>query len=146
MMNLIYSVAVLALVCNLLMVCNAGTSIQVSSDYKKEVNIKIQGAGVGGCDVILEPNTVNSGDCWCLWGTINYSFCAYTKDLSVGGDNSNNLLRREVDNSSKLSNGRCPVITGEKLVCSDLTSLGNCYNGAYSCTIDSSGLCHCETI
>jgi hypothetical protein len=112
----------------------------VSSSYKKEVNIKIQGTGVGGCDVLLETGETNPSDCWCLWGTINYSFCVYSAGI---GDN--------ISNSSAASygivnQGKCPVITGESLVCSDLSSLGNCYDGAYSCTVDSSGLCHCESI
>jgi hypothetical protein len=51
----------------------AGTSIKVANQYGKEVNIKIQGTGVGGCDVVLQPGQEDDGDCWCLWGTINYS-------------------------------------------------------------------------
>jgi hypothetical protein len=47
-----------------------GTQIKVINNYKKEVNIKIQGAGVGGCDILMEPNTENDADCWCLWGNI----------------------------------------------------------------------------
>jgi hypothetical protein len=42
--------------------------------------------------------------------------------------------------------GKCPIVTGESLLCSDLSSLGNCYNGAYSCTVDEEGLCHCTTV
>ena len=48
----------------------AGTQIKVINNYKKEINIKIQGSGVGGCDVILEAGAENSADCWCLWGTV----------------------------------------------------------------------------
>ncbi len=38
---------------------------KVSNQYtKKPVNIKIQGAGVGGCDIVLNPGDVDSSDCW----------------------------------------------------------------------------------
>ena len=109
----------------------------MSSEYKKEVNIKIQGTGIGGCDVILNEGESNPSDCWCLWGTINYSFCAYTKN----GLNDNLAV-----SNSTVAQGKCPVVTGESLVCSDLSSLGNCYDKAYSCLIDESGLCHCQTV
>lgn len=97
--------------------------------------MKIQGAGVGGCDVILNPGQTNT-DCWCLWGTINYSFCAYSKNMA----NSNSTT-----NYDKVMSGKCPIVTGESMVCNDLSSLGNCYDHAYSC-IDSTGLCHCITV
>jgi hypothetical protein len=108
----------------------------VINNYKKELNIKIQGTGVGGCDIIMEPGTSNQSDCWCLWGTINYSFCAYYK---MGAEQK----QPELANNSTLTQGRCPVITGESLLCNDLSSLGNCYDSGYSCTIDANGLCHC---
>ena len=60
----------------------ASTSITVTNQYKKEVNVKIQGLGVGGCDIILAPGAVDTSDCWCLWGTLHYSFCAYDKLLA----------------------------------------------------------------
>lgn len=113
---------------------------QVSSQFKDELNIKIQGSGVGGCDIILNKGE-SSDACWCLWGTINYSFCAYKKSpLGYTAHNETELAKEDV------KSGRCPVVTGESLVCSDLSSLGNCYNGGYSCTVDSNGLCHCETV
>lgn len=91
--------------------------------------------------MLLDPGSANNSDCWCLWGTINYSFCAYSKNLPQ--DSSTPMISA---NSSDVGKGRCPVVTGESLLCSDLTSLGNCYNGAYSCTVDSAGLCHCMTV
>ena len=106
------------------------------------MNIKIQGSGVGGCDVILQPGQVDESDCWCLWGTINYSFCAYKKSpLEFGVAHNETELAKEA-----VKSGRCPVVTGESLVCSDLSSLGNCYDGSYSCSIDENGLCHCQTV
>ena len=109
---------------------------KIRSDYKKELNIKIQGTGVGGCDETLQPGQEIDDKCWCLWGTINYSFCAYK--TSVNG--------AEPTNTTNVGSGSCPKRTGEDLVCSDLSSLGNCYNGAYSCSVDVNGFCHCETI
>mmetsp|Transcript_1922 Transcript_1922/g.1897 ORF Transcript_1922/g.1897 Transcript_1922/m.1897 type:complete len:129 (+) Transcript_1922:44-430(+) len=113
--------------------CQAGTQIKVLNEYKKELNVKIQGSGVGGCDILLQPGEENDSSCWCLWGTINYSFCAYSQS-PLGNNNTN------------VESGKCPVVPGESGVCSDLSSLGNCYDGAYFCKIDSTGLCHCETI
>jgi hypothetical protein len=47
------------------------TQIKVINNYKKEINVKIQGSGVGGCDVIMQAGEENYADCWCLWGTIS---------------------------------------------------------------------------
>jgi hypothetical protein len=33
----------------------ASTGLSVINNYKKEMNIKIQGSGVGGCDIIMQP-------------------------------------------------------------------------------------------
>ena len=118
------------------LLCNS-INKKVTNLYKKEVNIKIQGVGVGGCDILLQPGETNSSDCWCLWGTINYSFCSYVPTSeSFRSNNTNELI---------VSNGKCPVVTGESLLCSDLSSLGNCYDGAYSCVIDDNGLCGCNS-
>ena len=95
--------------------------------------------GVGGCDIILQPGESNTSDCWCLWGTINYSFCAYSKGVTDD-------KTFPISSNSTVEQGKCPIVTGESLVCSDIASLGNCYNGGYSCTIDSTGLCHCVTV
>ncbi len=125
----------------------AGTSITVSSAYaKKPVNIKIQGAGVGGCDVILNPGQTDTSACWCLWGTINYSFCAYTAGALTETATNSSTKPHGGEKDVNLGNGKCAIVTGESLLCSDLTSLGNCYNGAYSCTVDENGLCHCATV
>ena len=123
----------------------------MTSDYKKELNIKISGTGVGGCDIIMNQGTVNSNDCWCLWGTLNYAFCAYTKTGVEAADSLNGTVTTIIDESEfEVSNvtetGRCPAKTGESLVCSDLDSLGNCYKGAYSCNVDASGFCHCTVV
>ncbi len=125
--------------CALVVVTLAGTSISVVNNYKKEVNVKIQGTGVGGCDILLQPGESNTSECWCLWGTINYGFCSYTAAPIGYGPNA-------TTSEDKVGTGKCQVITGESLLCSDVTSLGNCYNGAYACEIDSSGLCHCKTV
>ena len=125
----------------LVCVAHAGTGIFVVNNYKKEVNVKIAGAGVGGCDIVLNPGQ-NSTDCWCLWGTINYGFCAYSDGI-VGNNSTVANAKKE---ESNVGNGRCDVVTGKSLLCSDVTSLGNCYNGAYSCTIDEGGFCHCITV
>lgn len=123
----------------------------MTSEYKKELNVKIKGAGLGGCDVIMQPGTVDTNDCWCLWGTLNYAFCAYTKTVTAQ-DSLNGTVTTVIDesqfeiDSNITETGRCPVVTGESLLCSDLDSLGNCYKGAYSCTIDVNGFCHCDVV
>lgn len=113
---------------------------QVSTQYKDQLNIKIQGAGFGGCDIILNKGEA-SDSCWCLWGTLNYSFCAYRK--SRLGEPTNNATEFGMED---IAAGRCPAVTGETLVCSDLNSLGNCYDDAYFCTVNANGLCHCESV
>ena len=67
----------------------------------------------------------------------DYSFCAYQQGRaeSIG-----------YNETDAVSNGRCPVAEGEEAVCSDLSGLGNCYDGSYLCTIDSEGLCHCDSV
>ena len=91
------------------------------------------------CDVLAyfmsATGETNTEDCWCLWGTINYSFCAYTAGMGAANSGRNQTL----------GDGRCPAITGESLSCSDLSSLGNCYDGHYICRIDAAGLCDCQT-
>lgn len=112
--------------------------MQVSSQYKKEINVKIQGTGVGGCDILLSAGQSNNADCWCLWGTINYSFCAYYKS----GVND----APQIAQNTTVGAGKCPMVTGETLLCSDLSSLGNCYDKGYSCTVNENGLCHCDKV
>ena len=122
--------------------CNLYHTIQVANSWKQELNVKIQGSGVGGCDVILQPGQSDTSACWCLWGTINYSFCAYQKS-PFGSEATHNATEMA---KADIKSGKCPVVTGESLVCSDLSSLGNCYDYAYSCAIDAGGLCHCSTV
>eukprot|EP01050_Picozoa_sp_SAG11_P011889 SAG11_NODE_1289_length_5297_cov_8.821855_1_plen_222_part_00 len=54
------------------------TGITVSNSWHHEVNIKIKGAGVGGCDVLVQPNSTDTHDCKCLWGTLDYTFVAFS--------------------------------------------------------------------
>lgn len=108
--------------------------------YKKEVNVKIQGTGVGGCDILLTSGASDSSDCWCLWGTLNYSFCAFVTKIGESSLNETMVV-------NDVGKGRCPIVTGESLQCSDLDSLGNCYNNhGYECVIESSGLCSCKAV
>lgn len=90
----------------------------------------------------------SSADCWCLWGTVNYSFCAYTKMSAedMAREKYGLTLPNNETNPDAVKQGRCPIITGESLLCSDLASLGNCYDGAYSCQVDSNGFCNCQTV
>jgi hypothetical protein len=128
---------------------SAGTSISVENHYKKEVNVKIQGLGVGGCDILIQPGDSNPSDCWCLWGTLNYSFCAYTKmsaEELIQQKYAPATEPNSASNPAAVKSGRCPIITGESLLCSDLTSLGNCYSGGYACQIDVNGFCNCQVV
>lgn len=126
-------------------VMESRTDITVIDQYGKvELNIKISGTGVGGCDILLSNGETNTQDCWCLWGTLNYSFCAYdkTKALAINSTSSDPV-------NTHTANGRCApsLTTGENLLCEDVASLGNCYDlKGYTCIVDSSGLCHCSSI
>jgi hypothetical protein len=125
----------------LLQLSLAGTGIKVINNYKKEVNVKISGMGVGGCDVLIQPGEINDSDCWCLWGTLNYGFCAYYKKGISGPADTYNL--RNSTSSLPDKDGKCPVKTGEDVLCSDVTSLGNCYKSGYVCTIGADATCLC---
>ena len=115
----------------------------MTNQYRKEVNVKIGGAGVGGCDLILAPGAADLSSCWCLWGTLNYGFCAYTAKIGFNNeDQSSTLNSTQIED--KAGSGRCPKVTGETALCSDVDSLGNCYGKSYDCFIDVSGLCHCK--
>lgn len=85
----------------------------------------------------------NANDCWCMWGTLNYSFCAYYKKTM---EEMKEVELNPFNSTSKVESGRCPAVTGENLLCSDLASLGNCYGKAYACTVDSTGMCHCSGV
>ena len=67
----------------------------------------------------------------------DYSFCAYQQG---------HMERTSYNDTASLHNGRCPIAEGEEAVCSDLSGLGNCYDGGYICTIDTEGLCHCDSV
>ena len=36
------------------------TPIRVTNTWRKEVNIKIHGEGIGGCDILLDKNTTDT--------------------------------------------------------------------------------------
>ena len=111
----------------------AWTPIHVFNNYTKKpifgppqpvtLNIRISGAGVGGCDIVLpgggSTNSTDNKDCKCLWGTVGYQFRAYTQ-VEDGQPN-------------------------ELILCADTKSLGNCYHThGYSCEVSSEGFCHCQ--
>lgn len=146
MLNKLMIVSFLMMGCLQFYSVTANTSISVQNNYKKEVNVKIAGAGVGGCDILLQPGESNQYDCWCLWGTVNYGFCSYEQGKVSTYSTEAVISPDNTTDSKNLSTGKCKVVTGESLLCSDVSSLGNCYDGAYSCVIDESGFCHCETV
>jgi hypothetical protein len=83
------------------------------------LNIRISGAGVGGCDVVLNSPSSDNSTCDCLWGTVGYQFKAFTHDADAN----------------------------EWQLCADTKSLGNCYhNKGYSCEVTSLGFCHCDEL
>jgi hypothetical protein len=61
----------------LLCMCSGMTRISIDNQWNggaikhTDINIKIKGEGVGGCDIIMTPNSTNDHDCECLWGTLN---------------------------------------------------------------------------
>ena len=131
----IYFVAVILF--SMAAVSNAYAKIQVISNYKKELNIKVDGSGVGvgGCDIIVNNNSTNTDDCWCdRLLTLNYVFCAYTTKVGTTADE---IIPVKEDS-------RCPQVSGETLLCDDLKGLGNCFDEKYTCSVDATGLCHCE--
>jgi hypothetical protein len=108
------------------------------------LNIKIHGAGLGGCDVIIKPGQTDNSDCNCLWGTLDYAFCAYAPGRGFMTEEEEKELT--LPKPTEVAAGRCPIVTGETLVCSDLATLGNCYDKGYSCSVESNGLCHCKVV
>ena len=104
------------------------------NDYPRDLDIYIHGAGAGGCDTDVSAYGLDDNSCHCVWGTINYVFCAYTKNAL------NAYLPTDVGGVG------CPSREndGETLLCSDLHNLGNCYNKRYTCTVDITGNCHCN--
>lgn len=42
----------------------------------RDLTVKIQGTGVGGCDIVIQPGETNQSDCWCLWGYALRALCA----------------------------------------------------------------------
>ena len=120
----------LGLLCTLLLanVAHAMTRITVQNQWDggklkhSPVNVKIKGEGVGGCDIIMTPNSTSTA-CDCLWGTLNYRFHVYQPGAAKNSDSN---------------------ATVEVPVCSDLKGLGNCYGKDYHCVITEDKLCHCS--
>jgi hypothetical protein len=100
-----------------------------------EVFVKIKGSGIGGCDIFLQPGEENDNDCTCLWGTVDYAFCAYNKPM-----NDNTTINNDID----VQKGSCPDVSGETKLCNDLSDLGNCYRNGYTCIISIDGKCDCH--
>lgn len=70
--------------------CSAA-SISVTSRYTHNtVHVHIHGSGLGGCDFDIGPGETNTGDCSCVWGTLNYvvevTSPADAKQLCTSGD------------------------------------------------------------
>jgi hypothetical protein len=91
----------------------------------------------------LKTDRVTSDDCWCLWGTLNYNFCAYAKPskLQIASN-----ITKISDLPKAISLLGCPLIDeeGDPLLCSDEKALGNCYNKAYQCVVTETGRCDCN--
>ena len=121
-------------------VASAMTHIKVINNWdggvgKSDLNVKIHGEGVGGCDIIMHPATggnatEDDSSCKCLWGTVGYKMYVWLPDLDENGEDK--MLRGFKDNSTALP------------FCSDTSGLGNCYGGHYTCTIGEDKLCHCS--
>lgn len=133
------SAAILA--CLLTPLATAWTSIKVVNEWngglgKTDINVKIEGEGVGGCDVVMKPSSnassggwTNDTTCECLWGTVGYKFHAYVPSI---------LVARNATLRGSSASIEIPI-------CSDLVGLGNCYDGPYTCTVSQDKLCHCSS-
>jgi len=114
----------------------AWTGIKVINEWNgglhhSDLNVKIHGEGVGGCDIVMHPaNSTgpqeDDSSCKCLWGTVNYELSVWLPAID-GGDNGTNSSVEALP------------------FCSDTRGLGNCYHGPYTCTIGSDKLCHCTS-
>ena len=54
--------------------CSGNTRIVVNNFYKHEVNVKIKGEGVGGCDVVLNSSATDPSDCWYSTDTVSVDY------------------------------------------------------------------------
>eukprot|EP01034_Spumella_vulgaris_P031022 gene31022-38341_t len=131
---------------------------KVTNDYSEDLDILIEGKGAGGCDKVIFAGTTNSDSCNCVWGTLDYTFCAYKPAPAAAATapkvpigRPTNPPTAPVQNPPKLSSLRsvmnndfspldsgtaCKYRQDMDLVCSDLGGLGNCYNGkGYTCNI-----------
>ena len=117
----------------------------MANAYAAPINVKIAGLGLGGCDITLNPSSQSSA-CQCIWGTLDYTFCAYTPSSTAAL----HLLEESSDQAESFAVAAtasgCPTHTGMNLLCSDLKSIGGCYGESYSCQVSSSGLCDCSEV
>ena len=140
----------------------AMTSIKVVNEWSggighTDVNVKIAGEGVGGCDIVLKPASngtsrgwVNSTACECLWGTVGYKFHVYVPSLSGAVHERGVGVGAAEGSSVALRGGGAAAAAAaaaaiEIPICSDLSGLGNCYDGSYTCTLTADKLCHCHS-
>ena len=122
-------------------VASAETQIKVINEWNggighTDLNVKITGEGVGGCDIVMHPANAsgpqeNDHDCKCLWGTVGYRFQVWLPSEEDKDDDGRNKHNNKTLNSTGLP------------FCSDSKGLGNCYHSNYVCTIGADKLCHC---
>jgi hypothetical protein len=117
-----------------------------------DLNVKIAGAGVGGCDIIMHPATASGpteddADCACLWGTVGYVFRAWLPVVGGGEDDGDGddvaAVQGKLRGKGSKSGERGSDNSTALPFCSDDHGLGNCYGGEYTCTIGEDKLCHC---
>ena len=137
------------------------TQIVVVNNFNKNLDIRIRGAGVGGCALNLPTSMNDSSSCNCLAGTLAYSFCAY-QPMILPNTTSNSTsptsptmlhrllraysganLRAEVV-PERVRGLKCPSLPNETLLCSDRSGLDNCHNKDYTCTVMANGQCNCS--
>jgi hypothetical protein len=107
----------------------------------------LQGEGVGGCDIIMSPNSTSDNECECLWGTLNCKLlCLFANPQNQRMDIKLSCAilladRFHVYVPSSIGSNNTDI---EVPVCDDLKGIGNCYGKEYHCTITQEKLCHCE--
>ena len=131
------------------------TSIKVINEWTggiqhTDLNVKITGEGVGGCDIVMHPANasgpqVDEGDCRCLWGTVGYRFQVWLPAVDEDDDKLTEFGNNDHKNTSNergllRKRGNVTALP----FCSDSKGLDNCYHKSYTCTIGADKLCHCE--
>ena len=106
-----------------------------------DLNVKIHGEGVGGCDIVMHPAnssgpTEDDSSCKCLWGTVNYELTVWIPAVKEDAQPGRTSVKDGPSGNSSQPDA-LPF-------CSDTRGLGNCYGGPYTCTIGADKLCHCE--